>query len=212
MAMKSRKDKVNLLILRVFCVLLTIIVLLIGFRYYRRQVANNELGQQIAQEKLEKEQALKQKEEFIKVVAPIAQREDKKYGILPSVTIAQACLESNYGQSTLAKNYNNLFGVKGSDPNTSKELTTKEFVNGHWETIHGRFQIYDSYDASIRAHTLLFVKGTSWNPNQYQHVLAAKDYKEQAKALETDGYATDPGYANKLISLIREFNLNQYDN
>lgn len=212
MVKRSRKNQTNILILKVFAICFAFIILIAGLFYYRREVANNQLAQQAAQERLEKEQALKQKENFIKVVAPIAQREDKQYGVLPSVTIAQACLESNYGQSTLAKDYNNLFGVKGTDPNTSKVLTTKEFVNGQWETIHGRFQIYDSYDAAIRAHTMLFVKGTTWNPNQYQHVLAAKDYKEQAKALETDGYATDPSYANKLINLIEEFNLNQYDN
>ena len=212
MARKSRKNRTDLSIFKLFGICLIVIILFAGLFYYRRHVVNNQLSRQAEQERLEKQEALKQKENFIKVVAPIAQREDKQYGVLPSVTIAQACLESNYGQSTLAKEYNNLFGVKGTNPNTSKVLTTKEFVNGRWETIHGRFQIYDSYDASIRAHTLLFVKGTTWNPNQYQHVLAAKDYKTQAKALETDGYATDPTYANKLINLIEEFKLNQYDN
>lgn len=212
MVRKSRKNRTDLSIFKLFGICLIVIILFAGLFYYRRHVVNDQLSRQAAQERLEKQEALKQKENFIKVVAPIAQREDKQYGVLPSVTIAQACLESNYGQSTLAKEYNNLFGVKGTNPNTSKVLTTKEFVNGRWETIHGRFQIYDSYDAAIRAHTLLFVKGTTWNPNQYQHVLAAKDYKTQAKALETDGYATDPTYANKLINLIEEFHLNQYDN
>ena len=55
------------------------------------------------------------------------------------------------------------------------------------------------------------MNGTSWNKDQYQHVLAAKDYASQAQALETDGYATDPGYTKKLIDLIKEFNLTQYD-
>lgn len=212
MTRKSQRSKADLSLLKLFVCCFILIILFAGLFYYRRQVVNNQLSRQAEQERLEKQEALKQKENFIKVVAPIAQREDKQYGVLPSVTIAQACLESNFGQSALAKEYNNLFGVKGTNPSTSKVLTTKEFVNGRWETIHGRFQIYDSYDAAIRAHTLLFVKGTTWNPNQYQHVLAAKDYKTQAKALETDGYATDPTYATKLINLIEEFNLNQYDN
>ena len=45
-----------------------------------------------------------------------------------------------------------------------------------------------------------------------QIVLAAKDYKSQAKALVTDGYATDPDYSTKLINLIEQYNLNKYDN
>lgn len=77
--------------------------------YWRQQTVNNE---RLRQAQLEKEQSLQSKEKFIKVVAPIAQRADKPYGLFPSVTIAQACLESNFGQSELSRKYNNLFGVK----------------------------------------------------------------------------------------------------
>ena len=205
---RSRSNKNNLLLLKVFAFAIVFVVLLAGL-YYRHQVLTN---QQLQQQEMLKKQAMQSRSNFIKTIAPIAQNEDKPYGILPSVTIAQAALESNYGQSELAKKYNNLFGVKGSDPNTSQVMTTQEFVNGRWETIHGRFQIYDSYQASIHAHTMLFVNGTTWNSKQYQHVRAAKDYRTQAKALETDGYATDPGYANKVIQIIEEYNLTQYDN
>lgn len=207
MSRRSKNNKTNLLLVKVFAFAIIFVVLLAGL-YYRHQITN----QQLAQQEQLKRQAMQSRQNFIRVIASIAQKEDKPYGILPSVTIAQACLESNYGQSELAKKYNNLFGVKGTDPNTSQVMTTKEFVNGRWETIHGRFQIYDSYQASIHAHTMLFVNGTTWNSKQYQHVLAAKDYQTQAKALETDGYATDPGYANKVITIIEEYNLTQYDN
>lgn len=209
MAKRSRNNKANLLILKVFAIGIAAIVFLAGVTYYRRQAASN---QELRQDQLEKQEALKAKQNFIRIVAPIAQKEDRPYGIFPSITIAQACLESDYGRSELARKYNNLFGVKGTDPNTSQVMTTKEFVNGQWHIIHGRFQIYDSYDSAIHAHTMLFVRGTTWNPNQYQHVLNAKDYISQAKALETDGYATDPGYAVKLINIVQEFNLTQYDN
>ncbi|MCI8951608.1 MAG: hypothetical protein HFG49_16575, partial [Lachnospiraceae bacterium] len=52
------------------------------------------------------------KQEFIKMIVPLAQEEQKETGILASVTIAQACLESGYGTSELAVNANNLFGMK----------------------------------------------------------------------------------------------------
>ncbi|WP_094544941.1 glycoside hydrolase family 73 protein [Lactobacillus taiwanensis] len=132
------------------------------------------------------------KENFIYVVALCAQRADKPYGLFPSVTISQAVLESNFGQSDLSKKYNNLCGVKGTDPNTSKELTTSEFVNDHWVTVTGRFRVYESYDESIQAHTRLYVNGTSWNSNHYPHVLVAQDYATTAQDLETDTYAQDP--------------------
>lgn len=209
----SRVKKTTLTLVKVFGVLLILVVAFVCFRYYRRQAINNEL---IRQEQLAREQAaakeLKIKTDFIKKIGPIAQKADQGFALLPSITIAQACLESNYGQSELSQKYNNLFGVKSNDPNTSKILSTKEYVNGKWIAVKASFQIYDSYESSIQAHARLFQNGTTWNKDQYQHVLAAKDYKTQAKALVTDGYATDPDYASKLINLIEQFNLNKYDN
>lgn len=209
---KSRMPKSLKIIFRTFLILFILLVSFICFRYYRRQALQT---QQIRQEQLQKQQEaaklLKQRKAFIKKIGPIAREVDKSYDLLPSITIAQACLESNYGQSDLSQKYNNLFGVKGTNPNTSAVLSTKEYVKGKWVNVKARFQIYDSYEASIRAHARLFQNGTTWNHKQYQHVLAAKNYKTQAKALVTDGYATDPNYASKLINLIEQFDLQKYD-
>ena len=209
---KSRVPKSVKTVVRVFVILFILMVTFVGFRYYRRYAIQSE---QIRQAQLQKEQVaaklLKQKKDFIKKIGPIAREVDKSYDLLPSITIAQACLESNYGQSDLSQKYNNLFGVKGSNPNTSAVMTTKEYVKNKWVTVKARFQIYDSYEASIRAHARLFQNGTTWNHDQYKHVLASKDYKTQAKALVTDGYATDPDYADKLINLIEQFDLEKYD-
>ena len=57
----------------------------------------------------------------------------------------------------------------------------------------------------------LLAQGTTWNPQQYQHVVAATNYKTAAAALQQDGYATDPTYAQKLINVIETYKLNQYD-
>ncbi|WEV51590.1 glycoside hydrolase family 73 protein [Lactobacillus sp. ESL0731] len=213
---KRRKHKAQSswqIILRAFIILFLLIIAFVAFRYYRRQAIQSE---QIRQEQLAREEArekiIRQHKAFIKQIGPIAKEVDKSYDLLPSITIAQACLESDYGQSSLSQKYNNLFGVKGTNPNTSAILTTKEYVKGKWIVVKARFQIYDSYEASIRAHAELFQKGTSWNNKQYRHVLAAKDYRKQAQALVEDGYATDPNYADKLINLIKQYNLDQYDN
>lgn len=209
---KSRIPKSVKTVVRVFIILFILLVAYVGFHYYRRYAIQSE---QIRQAQLQREQEaaklLRQKKAFIKKIGPIAREVDKSYDLLPSITVAQACLESNYGQSDLSQKYNNLFGVKGTNPNTSAVMTTKEYVKGKWITVKARFQIYDSYEASIRAHARLFQNGTTWNHQQYKHVLASKDYKTQARALVTDGYATDPDYADKLINLIEQFDLEKYD-
>lgn len=210
---RSKNQQTTITIVRVFAIVLLLMGAFVAFRYYRRQALEQE---QVRQAELAKKEAaaklLKQKKDFIKKLVPVAQKVDKGTKLLPSITIAQACLESNYGQSDLAQKYNNLFGVKGTSKTTSAVMTTKEYTNGKWVTVKARFQIYDSYEASIRAHNRLFQEGTTWNKNQYKDVLNAKNYPEQAKALVTDGYATDPDYATKLTNLIEQFNLNQYDN
>ena len=209
---KRRNSKSLGIIFRTFLILFILLIVFVCFRYYRRQAIQSEqIRQEQLQRRQEQEKLIRQRKAFIKKIGPIAKQVDQSYDLLPSITIAQACLESNYGQSDLSQKYNNLFGVKGTNPNTSAILTTKEYVKGKWINVKARFQIYDSYEASIRAHARLFQNGTSWNHKQYQHVLAAKDYRKQAKALVTDGYATDPNYADKLINLIEQYGLAKYD-
>lgn len=164
--------------------------------------------QAVAQAKLKEKKA---KQAFIKRLVPQAQRLQDIYQILPSVTIAQAILESNWGQSQLSQKYHNLFGIKGTDPDNTAKLSTKEYVNGSWQTISGRFRVYASEAESMTDHAQLFHRGTTWNPQQYQHFLAAKEYRSAAQALQEDGYATDPDYADKLIRVIEQYHLNQYD-
>ena len=209
---RGKKQSNFIIILRTFIILFVLIIAFVAFRYYRRQAIQTE---QIRQEQLAREEArqkiIRQHRAFIKEIGPIAKEVDQEFELLPSITIAQACLESDYGQSSLSQKYNNLFGVKGSNPNTSAILKTKEYQKGKWIVVKARFQIYDSYEASIRAHARLFQKGTTWNSQQYKHVLAAKNYQKQAHALVQDGYATDPDYATKLIKLIEEYNLDRFD-
>lgn len=209
---KGKKQSNFVIILRTFIILFVLIIAFVAFRYYRRQAIQSE---QIRQEQLAREETrqkiIRQHKAFIKEIGPIAKEVDREFELLPSITIAQACLESDYGQSSLSQKYNNLFGVKGTNPNTSAVLTTKEYVKGKWIVVKARFQIYDSYEASIRAHARLFQKGTTWNKQQYKHVLTAKDYRKQAHALVQDGYATDPNYADKLIKLIEQYHLDRFD-
>lgn len=147
---------------------------------------------------------------FIKQIVPTAQDMQVTYHILPSITIAQAILESDWGTSGLASRYYNLFGVKANDSN-SVTLSTQEFIDGNYQTVKAQFQVYSSWRESIIAHDRLLAEGTKWNANQYADVIAATNYIEGAKALQQDGYATDPAYTQKLISIIQKYQLYQYD-
>ena len=157
------------------------------------------------------EQQKGSEEAFIASLAPTAQRLQRIYHILPSISLAQACLESQFGQSELARTYHNLYGVKGDQWGQSVNLKTQEYENGVWKTIDARFRVYPSNRASMRDHAKLLAKGTNYNASQYIKVIQATNYREAALALQEAGYATDPTYAQKLIQLIEEYQLYQYD-
>ena len=148
---------------------------------------------------------------FIKRLAPYAQTLQNQYQVLPSITLAQAILESDWGESTLAKDYHNLFGIKDDDPANSRLLKTQEYQDGKWVTVSARFRVYPSDQASMKAHAELLVHGPQWNPHLYDGVRQATDFETAAKALQSAGYATDPTYAAKLIRLINTYDLSQYD-
>lgn len=154
---------------------------------------------------------VKREEDFVQAVADSLK--GKKLHVLPSVTIAQAILESNWGKSELATYAKNLFGIKASKDWTGeiyKKKTKEQKKSGEIYTVVADFRKYDSYMGSIKDHDNFFVS-TPWRVKNYAPVLEAKDYKTQARALQTCGYATDQKYAAKLISLIERLGLQMYD-
>lgn len=151
------------------------------------------------------------KQEFIDRLLPHAEELQEGYGILPSIIIGQAILESNWGSSQLAHEYNNLFGIKAYGDQDKVNLETKEYVNEQWVTIKGEFRVYNSWEESMDDHTMLFVNGVDWDPQMYEDVLTAQNYQEAADALQEAGYATDPGYSDKIKEVIERYQLDQYD-
>lgn len=150
--------------------------------------------------------------DFIKAIAPDAQRVYKKYDILASLIIAQACLESGWGTSELAQKGKNLFGIKGTYNGQYVLMWTTEYDKNENPTrVQAKFRKYPSWTESIQDLANLYVNGTSWNPNQYKAVVGEKDYKKATAALIKAGYASDPNYATKLNNLIQTYNLTQYD-
>ncbi len=143
---------------------------------------------------------------FIQSVAPGAINGWKEYGVLPSVTVAQAILESGWGSSTLSTQAHNLFGIKGSYHGQYVNMPTREVYNGQSVYINDNFRKYDNNSESVEDHgNFLYVN------SRYRNLLGDRNYVSVANKLRQDGHATDPSYANLLIELVQEYNLTQLD-
>ena len=132
-------------------------------------------------------------------------------GVLPSITVAQAILESGWGQSILTSApYYNLFGIKQGTgwQGAIVNMKTSEYVNGKWVTISAPFRAYSSQMASFQDHTKFLLTNSRYAGNG---VINAKNYVNMANGLQAAGYATDPTYANRLINLVERYNLQSLD-
>lgn len=125
------------------------------------------------------------------------------YKVLPSVAIAQGALESAWGTS--APN-NNLFGIKGSYNGNSASMATWESYGGIRYDIVDNFRAYPDWNTSIKDY------GSFLNVNpRYAKALGLTDPQKQIQAIWEAGYATDPDYVSKIMSIINANNLKKYD-
>jgi LysM repeat protein len=148
---------------------------------------------------------------FIREIAPYAQRIQEKYNILASLVIAQACLESDFGRSGLAKKGKNLFGVKGSYNGQSVTMPTTEYRDGKPYKINAAFRKYPSWYESMEDLARLYHNGVSWDRNKYKPIIGETNYVMACKKVQECGYCTDPNYATKLINIIEKYELYKYD-
>jgi len=146
----------------------------------------------------------KKQEAYVQRFASIAQTEMKKYGIPASITLAQGLIETNAGDSRLARKNNNHFGMKCFSKKCGKGHCSNFTDDSHKDF----FRKYKSSWESYRAHSLLLMG------KRYKHLkkLGVKNYKDWAKGLRKAGYATDKRYAIKLIDIIDELKLHRFDN
>lgn len=122
-------------------------------------------------------------------------------GIPASITLAQACLESGFGTSRLAKEGNNHFGIKCHDYNGKKMYVDDDIKDDC-------FRVYDRVEDSFQDHSDFLRYRSRY---AFLFDLDPTDYKGWAYGLKAAGYATDPSYATRLIELIERYNLQQYD-
>ena len=148
-------------------------------------------------------------DKFISLVSPHAVTDMKEKKILASVTIAQAILESSWGESELAKNANNYFGIKANSSWRGKKyiVKTSEYDSkGNKYYIDAPFRKYDSILESISDHSQFLLDNS-----RYSAIPNDTDYKSVCNKLQKAGYATDPSYANLLINLIDKYELYKFD-
>ncbi|WP_455096152.1 glucosaminidase domain-containing protein [Prevotella koreensis] len=138
---------------------------------------------------------------YIERYAGLAMEQMKLHGIPASITLAQGLIESGAGQSELARNGNNHFGIKchGWQGRTIY----------HDDDLAGEcFRAYDNVRQSYEDHSVFLVKG-----QRYRGLfsLSKSDYRGWARGLKTAGYATNPAYADILIRIIEQYQLYDYD-
>jgi hypothetical protein len=157
--------------------------------------------------------------DFIKLLAPqAAQAWEEGSPMFPSVRLAQNILETG----CIVHSWNNLGGIKvgGGSPNqwwkgAVVNKDTWEVINGKEEHPVAAFRaynsIYDFYKDQDRLFREATIKSGGKVVSRYKRVMDAETPEEQANALYLCGYATDPHYADKIISIIKGSNLTKYD-
>lgn len=138
---------------------------------------------------------------YIQKYYQLATEQQSKYAIPASITLAQGLLESGAGNGTLALKSNNHFGIKCKNWSGDKVY--------HDDDERGEcFRKYNSVSESYEDHSLFLKNRTRYSS---LFLLNSADYKGWAFGLKAAGYATDPNYAIKLIQLIDNYDLHQYD-
>lgn len=139
--------------------------------------------------------------QYLQEFGPIARAEQEQYNIPISITLAQGLLESNAGDSKLAKESSNHFGIKCRSK--CKGCTCRNYQD---DDFYDMFRVFNSAKESYREHSILL------SSNRYKHLKKLdNDYKQWAHGLKKAGYATDKKYAEKLIKIIEALKLYQYD-
>ncbi|MDP1656822.1 MAG: glycoside hydrolase family 73 protein [Polaromonas sp.] len=146
--------------------------------------------------------------EFIMRLTSAAVASAKATGVPASITIAQAALESGWGESALAKTGNNLFGIKADSlwRGQTLSMNTKEFIKGQWVVVPALWRKYPSWQVSIDDHAAFLKR----NP-RYKACFGCATAQNFARALAQAGYATDPDYVSKVLGIITRHKLDGLD-
>ena len=160
--------------------------------------------------------------EVITKVGPLFTADQKKTGVLASISLAQFILESGYGKSELAQQANNCFGMKKSlsgntwagsvwDGKSIYTKKTKEQRSWGTETVTAEFRKYACIEDSISDHSAYLTGARKGSALRYEGLKGCTDYRKVAQIVKAGGYATSTAYVDKLCSIIEQWKLTQYD-
>ena len=148
--------------------------------------------------------------EFIEEIATYVKKYAGDYGIMVhSPIIAQAILESGWGRSTLASEYNNYFGLKCGGAWNGKSVnmaTQEEYEVGVMTDIRDNFRVFDSMEDGVKGY-FDFI-----NYSRYSNLKGVTDPEEYCRLIKEDGYATSSTYVDSLLRVIYDNNLTRFDN
>ena len=141
-------------------------------------------------------------ERYIARFASIAVNEMYRSGVPASITLAQGIIESRSGQSALAVDGNNHFGIKCHNSWKGRTMLADDDRKDEC------FRVYDSAEESFRDHSDFLRYRDRY---KFLFDFSVTDYKSWAYGLKQAGYATDPAYATKLIQCVENYNLSRFD-
>lgn len=142
------------------------------------------------------------RDEYIRKFYKLAISEMQRSGIPASITLAQGCWESGNGNSRLATEANNHFGIKCKSEWRGKKIYHDDDASQEC------FRKYAHAEASYIDHSNFLMSGSRYS---FLFQLDPKDYVAWAHGLKKAGYATDPTYAQRLIKIVEEYKLHVYD-
>lgn len=148
---------------------------------------------------------------FIEKIAPDVQELSIYYGIRPSVLIAQAAYDSDFGQNILAAKYHNLFAIPAKPGDDSIRLKSTERNEGNLSVVERDYVIYPSWDYALETYLAGLKDGSLANKNLYKILATASSISVAAQAFYRYDYTQNDDYANQLERIIKDYKLEQYD-
>jgi flagellar protein FlgJ len=158
-------------------------------------------------------QPIQSAEEFVRRLHPLAVQAAKELGVEPKVILAQAALESGWGRAVIHNSNGsssfNLFNIKADRAWQGKQaqVATLEFDQGVAKKVHAGFRSYDSYEDSFRDY-VDFIKS---NPRYADALKKAGNAQHYMHELQRAGYATDPRYADKVMSIYQGSTMAEFE-
>lgn len=159
--------------------------------------------------------------DVISKIGPAFTEDQKKSGILASVSFAQFILESACGKSELAQNANNCFGMKADLSGntwsgsvwdgTKYKKKTKEWDGAKYITVYSYFRAYPTVEDSIADHSAYLLGAKKNSKKRYDGLAGCTDHEKAVQIIKDGGYATSPTYVKNILNTIKQYDLKQYD-